>query len=182
MREHPLKASIAVTTCKAGAADLIVQLVVEERREVDQRRLLTFFTLGATYQGCAQYWLFNCLFERWFPGRAMLPTLQKVLAANLIADPVFFFPTFYTLNEFLAREPEDALSLDTVRVALGKYYDNCFIDWRNTWGVWLPGHLVTYGVMPPHLRMPWIAAVSFGYLSLLSFTRGDRSKPTERGR
>jgi hypothetical protein len=82
-----------------------------------------------------------------------------------------FFPTFYTLKEALAR-PEEALRINTVRVALHKYYDNCFADWRNTWGVWFPGHLVTYGIMPPHLRMIWIAAVSFGYLSLLSFTRG----------
>ena len=41
--------------------------------------------------------------------------------------------------------------------------------------MWLPGHMVTYGLMPMHLRMVWIAAVSFGYLSLLSFTRGSRS-------
>ena len=35
-----------------------------------------------------------------------------------------------------------------------------------------PGHAVTYGVMPLHMRMPWIASLSFGYLSVLSFTRG----------
>ena len=29
---------------------------------------------------------------------------------------------------------------------------------------------------PTLLRMPWVAAVSFGYLSLLSFTRGERDK------
>ena len=27
-------------------------------------------------------------------------------------------------------------------------------------------------MVPPHLRMPWIAVVSFGYVCLLSFTRG----------
>ena len=39
--------------------------------------------------------------------------------------------------------------------------------------VWIPAHCVTYGVVPPHLRMPWIAMLSFGYVSLLSATRGD---------
>ena len=172
MREHPLKASIIVTAGKAGAADLMVQTAFEQRENLDRRRLLTFFLFGGGYQGCFQYWVFNCWFERWFPGRALWPTVQKVLAANLIADPVFFFPTFYTLKEALARPPSEALRFDTVRVALSKYYDHCLVDWRNTWGVWLPGHLVTYGLMPMHLRMTWIAAVSFGYLSLLSFTRG----------
>ena len=103
-----------------------------------------------------------------------------MLAANLIADPVFFFPTFYTLKEALARPPEEALRLDTVRVALNKYYTNCFVDWRNTWGVWFGGHVVTFGLMPMHLRMPWIAAVSFGYLSLLSVTRGEYGRDETR--
>ena len=38
--------------------------------------------------------------------------------------------------------------------------------------IWFPGYGLTYGVMPVHLRMPTIAAVSFGYVCLLSFTRG----------
>ena len=172
MREHPLKTSIIVTTAKAGLADYLVQMVVEQNKEVDQTRLATFLLFGGGYQGCFQYFVFNTWFERLFPGKALVPTVQKILAANIIADPVFFFPTFYTLKEGLAQKRVD---LGTVRVALSKYYDNCLEDWKNTWAVWLPGHAVTYGLMPPHLRMVWIASVSFGYLSLLSFTRGARS-------
>ena len=180
MRGRPLTTSIVVTTAKAGLADLMVQMVVERRKEVDRRRLATFLIFGGAYQGCFQHWVFNCWFERLFPGAALIPTIQKVLAANLIADPVFFFPTFYTLKEALARPPEEALRLDTVRVALNKYYTNCFVDWRNTWGVWFGGHVVTFGLMPMHLRMPWIAAVSFGYLSLLSVTRGEYGRDETR--
>ena len=180
MQAHPFKTSVLVTTVKAGLADWLVQTVIEQRREVDTRRLATFVTFGCTYQGMFQYWMFNHWFERLFPGAALIPTIQKVLAANLIADPVFFFPTFYTLKEALARPPEEALRLDTVRVALNKYYTNCFVDWRNTWGVWFGGHVVTFGLMPMHLRMPWIAAVSFGYLSLLSVTRGEYGRDETR--
>ena len=39
--------------------------------------------------------------------------------------------------------------------------------------MWFPCHAVTYGLMPLHLRMPWVALVSFSYVGLLSFTRGD---------
>ena len=168
---------MVITTTKAGLADLLVQTCVERCAEVDERRLATFFLFGCMYQGCFQYWVFNVWFEGMFPGRALLPTIKKILAANIIADPVFFFPAFYTLKEALARRPEDVFRLDTIRAALRQYYQNCFDDWRNTWGVWLPGHAITYGVCPIHLRMPWIAAVSFGYLSLLSFTRGSRHPP-----
>ena len=173
MRMHPLKTSIIVTSAKAGLADLLVQTAFERRAEVDKRRLSVFLLFGAGYQGCIQYWFVNGACELFFPGRALRPLLQKILAINLLVDPLCFFPCFYTLNEALARYPQEALSLDTVHAALSKYYANCLLDWRNSWGVWLPGHAVTFGLLPPHLRMPWISAASFGYVSLLSFTRGD---------
>ena len=182
MRANPFKTSVVVTTVKAGAADIMVQRCVEGASEVDEQRLVTFLVFGCAYQGCFQYWMFNCWFERWLPGRALRPTIQKILAANALADPVFFFPCFYTLKEALLRRPEERFRLDTIRTALHNYYVNSFEDLRNTWSVWLPGHAVTYGICPIHLRMPWIAAVSFGYLSLLSFTRGARATGSQETR
>lgn len=176
IRARPIAASIAITASKAAAADLMVQTVLEQRHEVDWRRTSTFLIFGGCYQGCFQYFIFNNLFERLFPGRAMIATVQKILAANLVADPIFFFPTFYTLKEALATS---TLRPQTVRNALSKYYDNCLIDWRNTWATWLPGHVITFA-LPTHLRMPWIAAVSFGYVSLLSWTRGEHQEKRER--
>jgi len=187
VRAHPLAFSVAITGVKAGLADLLVQLNTREptleRSRLNYRRLATFVLTGAVYQGLFQYWLFNVVLPTLLPGHSLRATLQKVLAANLIADPVFFFPFFYILHEALACSPGQVFRMSTVSSALGKYYANCLYDWRNSWSIWLPGHAITYGVMPPHLRMPWIAAVSFGYIALLSVTRGSRptqkpSKPT----
>lgn len=178
LKARPVTSSMVITCVKAGCADLLVQTVIEQRKEIDRRRLATFFAFGCFYQGGFQYFLFNTVFERWFPGRALRPTLKKILCANAIADPVFFFPTFYTIKEMLGRERQDAFRLDTLQTALGNYYQNCFKDWRNTWTFWLPGHAITYGIMPMHLRMPWVAGVSFGYVALLSFTRG--AAPTKK--
>lgn len=173
MRANPIKTSVIVTTIKAGLADYVVQTAVEQRHEVDTRRLTTFVVFGCAYQGCFQYWLFNIAFERLFPGRGLLPTVKKIMVVNAVGDPVFFFPCFYTLQEALQRNDlREAMCVDTLRCAMTNYYRNCVDDWRNTWATWIPGHAITYGVLPMHLRMPWVAAVSFGYLSLLSFTRG----------
>lgn len=159
-----------------------------------------------------------------------------MLAVNLVADPIFFFPAFYTLREWMHTR---TLSVETFRVALGNYRDGFREDLRNTWAVWFPGHMVTFGalvaatratpaavpaparrtggrrskltpcavaspttptaaraacsptlnplplplprrrrrcvvagVVPPHLRMPWVAALSFSYMVVLSMTRG----------
>jgi hypothetical protein len=96
-----------------------------------------------------------------------------------------------------------SLSGDCARNGLYKYSQNYWKDWTNSWMIWcalrkplrsalrasptmwaekffvrrLPGYTGAF-VMPPHLRMPWIASVSFGYVCLLSFTRGDY-KPTQ---
>ena len=43
--------------------------------------------------------------------------------------------------------------------------------------VWIPGHIVTYGVMPPAFRLPWMSFLSFGYVGLLSVTRGTMEAP-----
>ena len=144
--------------------------MVEGRERVDRKRMAMFFAFGAGYQGCAQYWMLNHWFEWWFAGHRIAPVAKKVLAANLIADPVFFFPTFYTLKEMLAT---GALTPHTVASALGKYRANFFEDIRNSWAIWFPTHAVTYALVPLHLRMPWVACVSFGYVGLVSFTRGS---------
>lgn len=183
IRAHPIAFSVGITGFKAGLADFLVQLYrVPAKEPFSYRRLATFALTGAVYQGLFQYWLFNVVFVAWFPGHTLRATMQKVLAANLLADPVFFFPFFYLLHEALARSPGKVFRIDTVSAALGKYYNNCLIDWRNSWSIWLPGHAVTYGVMPPHLRMPWIAAVSFGYIALLSVTRGSKGDALPPGK
>ena len=43
--------------------------------------------------------MYNKVFESLWPGRGLMPTVCKVLASNGISDPLFFFPTFYTMRE-----------------------------------------------------------------------------------
>jgi len=58
-------------------------------------------------------------------------------------------------------------------VALGKYREHAWQDWVNSWKFWIPGHVVSFGFMPPHMRFPWMATVSFGYCCMLSYSRGQ---------
>ena len=66
--------------------------------------------------------------------------------------------------------------------ALAKYRENCVVDIRNSWMVWVPGHIVTYGLMPPAFRLPWMSCLSFGYVGLLSVTRGTMVEATQPDR
>ena len=103
----------------------------------------------------------------------------KILSMNLLADPLFFLPTFYVFKEGMQQQ---RFGTDTVRAALACYRDNCFDDWYNTWTIWFPGHAVTYGLLPPAFRLPWMSLVSFGYVCVLSLTRGRMDDPVSSQR
>jgi hypothetical protein len=55
---------------------------------------------------------------------------------------------------------------------LSNYQENYKQDWINSWMIWVPGHVVTAN-LSAHLKVPWVAAVSFGYVCMLSATRGE---------
>jgi hypothetical protein len=83
--------------------------------------------------------LYNKVFERVFPGRGIKAVVMKVLGANVIGDPVFFFPTFYTMREVAST---GTVSMDCVRNGLAKYSANYWNDWVNSWSIWIPGYCV----------------------------------------
>jgi len=128
MAAQPLTTSLVVTGIKSSAADILVQSTVEGKglTSLDQRRVLLFGTFGIIYQGGFQYFLLNHAFERAFPGRGVWPTVKKICAMNLIGDPVFFFPCFYTMKEVFRTS---VLTRQTVYDALSKYRDNFKEDW-----------------------------------------------------
>lgn len=86
------------------------------------------------------------MLERLWPGRSWGSVLRKVCAVNLVADPIIFFPAFYTLKEWMHT---GTLGPESVRVAMRNYRAGLWVDLRNTWSVWFPGHLVTFGACLP---------------------------------
>ena len=129
------------------------------------------------------------MYEKYWPGNSAINVAKKVLTTNLIADPLFFFPTFYTFREVLSHtgKHEPLVLTKCAQRGWANYLQNWPADWFNSWAVWLPSHALIYGFCPLHLRMPAVAGVSFGYVGLLSYTRGKpdddstspSSEPTE---
>ena len=163
---------VAVLSCaaKAYAADLLIQMVVDRKEKIDQKRSLLFLSFGGLFQGGFQYLIWNVVFESLWPGRSRYASLCKLAATNLISDPFFFFPTFYIMKE--AAEGDSHGLGHKSQVALMKYGSNIQQDMTMSWSFWLPGHYVTYFWLPVHLRVPWVACASFMYVCALSYTRG----------
>eukprot|EP00339_Tiarina_fusa_P011178 CAMPEP_0117042524 /NCGR_PEP_ID=MMETSP0472-20121206/29611_1 /TAXON_ID=693140 ORGANISM="Tiarina fusus, Strain LIS" /NCGR_SAMPLE_ID=MMETSP0472 /ASSEMBLY_ACC=CAM_ASM_000603 /LENGTH=232 /DNA_ID=CAMNT_0004753793 /DNA_START=95 /DNA_END=793 /DNA_ORIENTATION=- len=156
LERHPLASAVGITTVNAVAADLLTQLVFEAG-PWNPKRSLVFAAFGFVYQGMAQYFIVNFGWERLFPGNSRSAVVSKICGMNLLSDPLLFMPCFYIFKEVLA---QGSLTMATVKAALWAYKGNC------------PGHAVTYGVMPAHKRIPWMAFLSFFYMCILSLTRG----------
>jgi len=181
--ENPGKTAVVLTGVKAGSADAVVQWTEGRCNGTlpwDWRRTALFTAFGAGYQGGAQYLIFNRVLDGLWPGITAGMAVRKVVAVNFVCDPLFFFPAFYTLKELADPRieilPTLANPAAVISKALSKYREHYFQDWKNSWSFWLPGHAISFGVMPAHLRFPWMATVSFGYCCMLSCTRGHISE------
>lgn len=167
LQRHPFASACAITTLNAFLADLLTQLVFE-KLPWNPKRSALFAAFGFLYQGMAQYAIVNLGWEKVLPGTKPKAVILKICGMNLLSDPLLFMPTFYIFKEAMST----GLAFATIKTALLSYKANCLFDWRNSWMVWFPGHAVTYGVMPTHKRIPWMAFVGFFYMIVLSITRG----------
>jgi len=160
-RTSPIEAATLTCGVKAAASDSISQ-----RREADLPFCFTrnrvFMIYGALYQGAAQHVIYNELYPRVFGSDPAVSTvLHKVLFDQLVHAPFLALPTIYLLKaavfEYPLREGLQRYVADARRDLLWKY-----------WLLWTPVQCATFSVVPEHLRIPFIAAVSFVWLIILS--------------
>jgi Mpv17 / PMP22 family len=189
LQDHPFASAVIITTVNAVCADLMTQLVLERSAGAvvwNWQRTALFGAFGFFFQGFCQYAIVNWGWEKLFPGTSTRAVASKVCGMNLVSDPLFFFPAFYLFKQILVWQSGASAATATVvegtgrlaaltsfvSSALSSYHQNAWSDWKNSWMVWFPGHAVTYGVMPKHKRIPWMAFLSFFYMCVLSLTRG----------
>jgi hypothetical protein len=179
---HPLAFGVGISTIKTSASDLLVQVVVEQKREVDWKRNAAFATFGCFYLGGVQYALYVPVFGRLFPHAAAFaarPLGEKVrdvrgmtgLAGQLFLDqfvhhPFFYFPAFYATREMVMSDKPDLAG------AMMSYRANMKEDLLAIWKVWIPSMIINFSFMPMWARIPWVAGTSLFWTCILSAMRG----------
>lgn len=172
----------AALTCgvKASAADFIAQKrQIRKRGEVagemampfHSARNVAFLFYGALYQGMAQEFIYNDLYPIWFgTSSALLTVLKKMLFDVFVQTPLFTLPVAYFFKaivfqhspkEAIRRYVEDVMT----RGLLQKYVL-----------LWAPVQCLTFSVVPPHLRIAFIAFVSFFWLIIFSSVSGKHQE------
>ncbi|GLC55817.1 hypothetical protein PLESTB_001032000 [Pleodorina starrii] len=175
-QKYPMATGVVTTVIKTSAADLFAQKVVERREEVDWRRHGMFVMFGFGYLGCWQYYLYNDLFVRWCKPITTLvghygSAPLKTFIDQCIHHPILYFPSFYTLKGLVEGRPIS----DSMADYREHLWDNC----KALWMIWVPAQMVNFTVVPLHLRIPFVAGVSFAWTVVISCMRGalDTKRP-----
>lgn len=194
-KNHPFAFQLMVATGKTAAADLMCQVVAERKSwdEIDWRRNGIFVVFGFGYLGCFQYYLMVQKFGQWFPTMqrfAKLPFAEKIKDTAGILDamkmvvfdvtihlPIMYFPTYYTVKEFVGGNSWNPT--DWVKDGVTKYSNNLKEDLTAMIQLWGPSDCIQF-VLPVHIRMPFRHLVSFFWTAYVSFTRGaiEEEEPT----
>lgn len=128
----------------------------------DFRRSLMFLIYGGLYQGCAQEFIYNDI----------LPILGtntdvKTVAKKVVLDMGFISPLICIPMAYLVK---GCMLGNNIRLSLSNYiYDVKYkgVVYKN-WMIFVPVQCLTFSVIPEHLRVSFVACVSFFWMILLS--------------
>jgi hypothetical protein len=152
---------------------------------IDISRNLGFLLYGGLYTGLAQHYLYNMVYPKIFesvPTGSWMLTLDMVIFDNLVAAPFLCLPVAYIFKTAFASESKDNSNDSKTQQQLGfnatelltkglkKYVAD--VTERGLlikyWSIWLPVQFLTFGVIPEHFRVTFVALVSFFWIAILS--------------
>jgi Mpv17 / PMP22 family len=142
---------------------------------VDVSRNVAFLLYGGLYQGMAQQWMYNTLYPAWFGSHLhdwqVLAT--QVAFDMIVIGPFLCLPTAYAVKSlFTARNLGVETVVDVIADGLNKYTNDA-VEHNlvfKYWALWTPVQFLTFGVVPEHYRVAFVAAISFFWVFLLSST------------
>lgn len=163
---QPYQAAFLTCSFKASAADFITQKRQEatEQDSLDMSRNLAFILYGGLYQGVCQQFIYNTLFPMVFGTETSLLTVAEQVALDMvILTPLLCLPAAYLIKSSIDSE-------ETWQQGLEKYWMHVKQEGLllKYWMLWVPVQSLTFGVIPAHLRIAFIASVSFVWLMILS--------------
>ena len=103
---------------------------------------------------------------------------KMVLFDIFVHLPMIYFPTFYTVKEFVGGTSWNPV--DWAKDGVTKYMGNLQEDLSAMIKLWGPSDCIQF-VLPVHIRLPFRHIVSLFWTSYVSFTRGaiEQLEPEE---
>mmetsp|Transcript_12964 Transcript_12964/g.27946 ORF Transcript_12964/g.27946 Transcript_12964/m.27946 type:complete len:252 (+) Transcript_12964:721-1476(+) len=172
--QFPLQAAVLTCGVKASVADGIAQV----RSDVDNlefRRNLAYIIYGGIFIGALCHYEYDVLFPLLFGSEHSLTTsFREVIFDNFVSGPFVWLPPAYLIKaivyDYPLREGVRKYTTDVTEHGLLQKY----------WTVWIPAQSVSFTVVPDHLRVAFMACVSFFWFIIFS-TVSSSSSAAEDG-
>ena len=160
----------------AASSAMVAKSVEKDDDEINVNRNFAFLLYGGLYQGMFLQFLYSVLFPFLY-GDSEYRVVLQVLTDILIFGPFLTLPIAYVIKQFLAaagdvndNDGEDIAILEIFEKGIDKYKNH--IETQGIlfkyWSIWAPAQTLTFGVIPPHLRVVFVAFVSFFWVTILS--------------
>jgi protein Mpv17 len=194
-QSQPYLAAFLTCSVKAGTADLLAQKQQQQGKELQQQRQyappsmqqshhqgphqpfdlsrnLSFVFYGGLVQGMFQQFLFTAIYPVMFGHEHTLFTTLQQVAFDVGVMPFVYLPIVYSMKGLLgasSKHSEPDLQA-SVRDGLAKLGDDILHKGllKTYWSIWIPAQCLTFSVVPSHLRVLFVALVSFCWVTILS--------------
>ena len=83
---------------------------------------------------------------------------------NIHSHPLLYFPAFYSFKGLVEGRPW----LSSMSKCRAELWENL----KALWMIWVPAQLINFAFVPRHLRIPFVALISFAWTIIISGMRG----------
>jgi len=186
---HPVVFGAGCSFVKMMCGDLLTQKVIEKRSETDWRRTAFFGFFGVFYMGGVQYLVYVKGFSYMFPTaerflklplaqrlqdtRGLLEAMGQVAMDCCVHIPFLYFPAFLLLKDLMLNPDGIRVKGTTQASDILQTYKDEFVSLNvATCKFFIPSGIIMFGVVPMHLRIPYVACVGLVWASILSYLKG----------
>ena len=180
--DFPLQAAVLTCGVKASVADGIAQTrtlladntnnddsstrrskALQLMDDLELRRNIAYIIYGGIFIGAMCHYEYDVIFPILFGTQhSLLTSLQEVLFDNFVSAPLMWLPPAYLIK---------AVVYDySLQEGLQKYVHDVKENGLllKYWTIWVPAQSVSFTVVPDHLRVVFMASVSFFWFILFS--------------
>lgn len=180
--DHPHQQHMAASPAKGNH---------NRRNSIDweARRNLAYVLYGGIFVGLMSHIEYTQVFPFIFGNEKTLAiTVEKVFFDNLVAAPLVWLPPAYFIKAWVYGASSPASAEDDASASLSPFeemaasaeailqegLDKYLVDVKDNdllwkyWTIWFPAQSVSFSVVPDHLRVAFMASISFFWFILFS--------------
>jgi hypothetical protein len=180
---YPLQSAVLTCGVKASVADAVAQIKAataaaasphQEKIPLELKRNVAYIIYGGIFIGLMCHIEYDYVFPQMFGNdHSIQSTLEKILFDVFISGPLLWLPPAYFIKAIIYDYP--------MKEGLQKYVtdvvDNGLLI--KYWQIWLPAQTISFSLVPDHLRVAFMAFISFFWFILFSTVSAESNDDTE---